>query len=273
MSRLHYWCMRLIRRSIPQAAVEWMLDRGVLLKPGLDTRAPRESVEQLQESCNRLGMPLAGQVVCVVGYGGSFGIALALLDAGVRHVVLQDPFAPLRQARIRQIDRRRLEQYFHHCDGEWHPDPQRITIVREFLDVYVRNHPASADIVFSSSVLEHVDDVERLVGACRELTRPGGVNVHAVDLRDHYFRYPFEMLCYERSTWKRWLDSCGLNRLRFADYQTTFTRHFPEHRLIVTQALPEEFQQAKTRIRAEFLTGDDEIDGVGTIRVEARRAA
>lgn len=273
MSRIHYWCMRFLRRSIPQSWSEWMLDRGVLLQPGLDTRAPDESVRQLAQSCAKHGIELAGRDVCVVGYGGGFGIALSLLDAGARHVVLQDPFAPLRQARIRRLDERRLEHYFRRIDGEWRPDPRRITVVREFLDAYAERHPASADVVFSSSVLEHVDDVERLVAACRKLTRDGGVNVHAIDLRDHYFRYPFEMLCYSRSTWTRWLDSCSLNRLRLSDYRRTFERHFPEHELIVTQTLDDEFRRTKPRIRAEFLTGDDRVDGVGTIRVEARVAA
>ncbi len=273
MTRLHYWTMRLVRRSIPQRMVEWMLDRGVLMQPGLDTRAPEESVAQLAKTCERLGRELRDRTVCVVGYGGSFGIGVALLDAGVRHVILQDPYAPRRHARIRSLDERRWKQYFCERDGAWEPNPRYLTVVREHLDVYAANHPCSVDVTLSSSVLEHVEHVDRLIEACGLLTRPGGLGVHAVDLRDHYFRYPFEMLCYDEATWRGWLDSSHLNRWRLPDYERVFARHFAEYRLTVTQALSQEFQRTKHRIRPEFLTGNDEIDSVGTVRIEALKAA
>src|SRR3954465_4888697 len=55
MAPLRYWCMRLIRRRLPEALVEKMLDLGVLLQPGLDTRAPERSVRQLADACARHG--------------------------------------------------------------------------------------------------------------------------------------------------------------------------------------------------------------------------
>ena len=273
MVPIRYWCMRLLRRRLPQGLVEKMLDLGVFLQPGLDTRAPAQSVRLLGEACARHGLSLEGARVCVVGYGGSFGIGLALLDAGARHVVLQDPFAPLRRARIRQLDAERLRRYFVRRDGAWHPDPARITIERRRLEELAREQPGQMDVVFSSSVLEHVDNVETLVGACAQIVRPGGLNLHAIDLRDHYFRYPFEMLCYSRQTWEEWLNTSNLNRWRYGDYRRAFERYFNRCDTIVTEALPAEFARTKARIRPEFLTGDDTVDNVGTIRIEARRVA
>jgi hypothetical protein len=273
MPLLRYLCLRFVRRQIPQKMIDWMLDRGVFLQPGLDTRAPDQSVQGLAEVCARHGLTLEDKTVCVVGYGGSFGVGLSLLEAGAKHVVLQDPFAPIRHARIRQLAPERLQRYFQWRDGRWEPNPAFLTVVTAPLQAYARLHPASMDLVFSSSVLEHVDQVDSLIEACSQLTTPAGLNVHVIDLRDHYFRYPFEMLCYQEKTWQRWLNSSNLNRLRLPDYERIFDRHFARHQTAVTQSLPAEFQQVKHRIRAEFLTGDDSVDCVGTVRVEARKAA
>jgi hypothetical protein len=35
------------------------------------------------------------------------------------------------------------------------------------------------------------------------LTRPDGLHLHFVDLRDHFLKYPFEVLCYSEGVWKR----------------------------------------------------------------------
>lgn len=246
MVPLSYWCFRLLRRNIPQGVIDWMLDHGIFLQPGLDTRAPDQSVQQLGRSCERLGQALANKTVCVVGFGGSFGIALALLEAGVRHVILQDPYAPVRRARIRQLDPQRLRRYFHNRDGEWQPDPARITVTSDQLGEYAGRHPASADVVFSSSVLEHVDDVEGLLAACHQLVRPGGLNVHVIDLRDHFFRFPFEMLCYDHKTWQGWLNSSNLNRWRLSDYEAPSLATSPVVKPPSRKCFPNSFSASNT---------------------------
>lgn len=44
---------------------------------------------------------------------------------------------------------------------------------------------ASADCVFTNSVLEHMPDLDALMRECARITRPGGYGVHGVDFRDH----------------------------------------------------------------------------------------
>ena len=106
-----------------------------------------------------------------------------------------------------------------------------------------------------------------------QLVRPEGLTIHFVDLRDHYFRYPFEMLCYTRKTWDGWLNASNtLNRLRRGEYEAIFRRHFCQVDITTVSALPEEFAQAKPRIRSEFLTGDDSYDATAIIRIESRLA-
>ena len=59
------------------------------------------------------------------------------------------------------------------------------------------------------------------------LTAAGGLNIHFVDLRDHFFRYPFEMLHYSEAAWRRWLNpTSNHNRYRVWDYRRVFEAAF-----------------------------------------------
>jgi 2-polyprenyl-3-methyl-5-hydroxy-6-metoxy-1,4-benzoquinol methylase len=125
----------------------------------------------------------------------------------------------------------------------------------------------------STSVFEHVADVESNIAACAQITRPGGLNIHEIDLRDHYFKYPFEMLCHSEKVWKKWLNaSNNLNRWRLPEYEAAFVRHFEDVEVQVRLRLATQFAAAKQRILEQFRTGDDDADAVGLIVIEARRA-
>jgi len=275
MPPLRYWIMRTLRRNTPQRLVDMMLDRGVYLKAGRDTSAPQESVRAYEEAANRHGLSLAGSRICVVGAGGGFGIGIYLLEAGASQVILQEPFAPSRPWRNRSlISEELLSKYLVPSNGSWQPRDERILPVRERLEVLAGREPASFDLIVSNSVLEHVTDVELLIASAARLLKPEGLTVHFVDLRDHYFRYPFEMLCYREATWQRWLNASNtLNRWRLPAYREVFERHFAESHIEILESLPEEFERRKGRIRPEHLTGDDEIDAAAIIRVEGRRPA
>ncbi len=268
MVPLRYWFLRLVRRATPRRAAEWMLERGFVLHPGLETSDPRRAVARYQEVLRRGGKSFAASTVVVVGYGGGLGVALHLLEAGAERVILQDPFAPRRRGRDTRLDAGLLGRYCRREDDSWIPDPQRVELFHEPLSRLAERSPECADFILSSSVLEHVEDLPEIVRACARLTRPGGLNVHFVDLRDHVFSYPFEMLCYSEKTWRRWLDS-GLNRLRWRDYEAAWKERFPDAGIEAIEALPAEFRRVKPRIRREFLTGDDRVDSVGQILITA----
>lgn len=270
MAPVRYWLMRLARRATPQRVVDWMLDHAVGLRPGLDTAAPQQAVDLYVRTLRAQGRTIEGATVCVVGYGGSFGVGLCLLEAGARRVILQDPFAPYRRHHNDRLDPQRMQPYFIRREGRWVPRDDRVRLVREPLEVLAEREPASVDLIVSSSVLEHVADVETLAAACARLLRPDGLNVHFVDLRDHFFRYPFEMLCYSEPTWRRWLNaSNNLNRLRVWDYERIFGRWFGQVRVEVLERDPEAFAATQARIRPEFLSGDPQRDAATRIRIEA----
>jgi len=267
MIPLGYWAARLARRATPQPIVDFLLDRGIYLKPGRDTSEPDRMARAYAERAAAHDMGIAGKTVCVVGYGGSFGVGVYLLEAGAARVILQDPYAPARSRRNGALPAPLRTRYL----PRERPDPARITLVHQPLDPYARRHPGTADLVVSSSVLEHVADVEGLIAACARLTAPGGLGVHYVDLRDHYFKHPFEMLCYSQAAWSRWLDASNhLNRLRLPAYERAFRACFAHVDIVVVEHLRREFRRAHARIRPEFLTGDEDVDAAVFARVECR---
>jgi hypothetical protein len=101
-------------------------------------------------------------------------------------------------------------------------------------------------------------------------TAPGGVQLHFVDLRDHFFKHPFEMLCHSERVWRGLLNpASNLNRLRPWDYERIFRTSFPRVTVEPLAADLGAFRAARSRIRPEFLTGDDTRDAVTRIFVRA----
>ena len=60
----------------------------------------------------------------------------------------------------------------------------------------------AVDFVFSISVLEHLRNPEAVLDETRRILRPGGWLISTVDMRDHYFKYPWEMLKYSERQWR-----------------------------------------------------------------------
>lgn len=265
-----YLIPRLFRHFLPPTATRFLLQRGWIIRPGLETRHPELAARRYAEALQHEGRELAGKRALVLGYGGNFAVGCALLNAGAQHVVLCDPYAPpddRRNARLLPQHR----AYLINSRGHILPRPEHVTLLQADVrslegDLAERR----VDLVFSTSVYEHLDDVEGITRALAALTTPSGMHVHFIDLRDHFFRYPFEMLCYSEKTWARWLNpGSHHNRYRLGDYQHAFSRHFQQVKITVLERDPEGFARVRERIRPEFQTGDPEVDSVTLIRVVA----
>jgi hypothetical protein len=97
------------------------------------------------------------------------------------------------------------------------------------------------------------------------------VQVHFVDLRDHYFKYPFEMLTFSASVWRIFLNpTSNLNRFRLGDYRKVFDAYFQTTDILVLDRQEAEFNARRSRIRPEFLSGDVSVDSVTLIQILAR---
>jgi len=119
---------------------------------------------------------------------------------------------------------------------------------------------------------EHLEDVEEITQALAGLTKPDGIQIHYVDLRDHFFKYPFEMLRFSEKTWRRWLNpSSHHNRYRLWDYRRAFQACFGQVDIEIVSREEEAFRKVMPQLRPEFVSGDIEEDAVGVIQVVVSR--
>jgi len=255
---------------MPENWVRFILRRSWIIRPGLETSSPRDAVNRYRTVLEKKGRSLQGKRVLVFGYGGRFAVGTALLRQGAAHVILCDKYAPPDEPRNRAL----LPQYDEYLvpdDDHVLPRPEWITLVEDDIRETAKSGALSpADVVVSSSVYEHLDDVDGITRALAALTKPDGVQLHFVDLRDHFFKYPFEMLCYSEHTWKTWLNpSSNHNRFRMWDYQRVFENYFGQVEIKVLERDETAFQKTLPRIRPEFVSGNSQDDCVTLIQVIA----
>jgi SAM-dependent methyltransferase len=265
-----YVALRMIRRFMPEKLTRTLLRRGLVIKPGLETREPQQAALRYRNALLEKGISLEGKHILVFGYGGRFAIGVELLRLGAAHVTLTDLFAPPDDRRNDHL-LPEFGDYLEAVDGKVRPKEQVLTLLHgDIRQTAARLAQQPLDGVLSTSVYEHLDDVEGITQALRSTLKPGGFFVAYIDLRDHYFKYPFEMLCYSEPAWKNWLNpTSNLNRLRLRDYRAIFDAVFPGYDLVVLERDAEQFDHAKARIRPEFLSGSAEDDAVMQIRVIA----
>ncbi len=267
---LDYLLARLVRRLLPSAVVSFLLRRGIVIKPGLETTDPKAAAERYEQTLQEYGLKLQGKRVLDFGYGGHFGIGVELLSRGAQHVVLCDPFALPDHSRNRLL----LDAYGRYLqiegDKVW-PHPKFFTLLQRDIRQVQEGEIEPCDLVVSTSVYEHVDEPLQVTRALARLTHPQGAHVHFVDLRDHFFKYPFEMLCFSEKTWKRWLNpTSNLNRYRLWDYQRVFEKFFHSVEIKVLARDELAWARVRHRVRREFISGDPTQDSVTLIRIFAR---
>ncbi len=267
---LDYLLARLVRRHLPAAVVSFLLRRGIVIKPGLETTDPKAAAERYEQTLREYGLELKGKRVLDFGYGGHFGVGVELLSRGAQHVVLCDPFALPDHSRNRLL----LPAYSRYLKLEgtkvW-PHPEFFTLLQRDVRQVQEGEIEPCDLVVSTSVYEHVDDPLQVTRALARLTHPQGAHVHFVDLRDHFFKYPFEMLCFSEKTWKQWLNpTSNLNRYRLWDYQRVFEKFFRWVEIKVLARDEVAWARVRHRVRREFISGDPTQDSVTLIRIFAR---
>ena len=269
---LPYLIPRLIRHFLPEKLVRTLLLRNIIIHPGLETDNPLAAVKRYVDVLAERGLSFHGKRVLVFGYGGRFDIGFGLLKEGAAHVILCDKYAPPDEAHNRRMFSSE-EKYFLVENQGLRPRPERITLLEaDIRDANVTHDMEPVDFVISSSVYEHVDDVEGITRALAGLTKVDGLQIHYVDLRDHFFKYPFEMLRFSEGTWRRWLNpATNHNRYRLWEYRKAFKAGFEQVEIKVLTREEDAFRKLLPRIRPEFVSGRMEEDAVGVILLIASK--
>jgi SAM-dependent methyltransferase len=269
---LPYLIPRLARHFLPEKLVRALLLRNIIIHPGLETDNPSVAVKRYVDVLSERGLSFQGKRVLVFGYGGRFDIGLGLLNEGAAHVILCDKYAPPDEAHNRQMFASE-EKYFVEERKGIRPRPEWITLLEaDIRDMQATNQIEPVDFVISSSVYEHLEDVEGVTRALAGLTKPDGIQIHYIDLRDHFFKYPFEMLRFSENTWYTWLNpSTNHNRYRLWNYRDVFKACFKQVEIEVLSREEEAFRKLLPRIRPEFVSGNIDDDAVGVILLIASK--
>jgi hypothetical protein len=269
---LPYLIPRVVRHFLPEKLVRALLLRNVIIRPGLETSNPFAAVQRYADVLSERELSFRGKRVLVFGYGGRFDIGFGLLKEGAAHVILCDKYAPPDETHNRQMFGAE-EKYFHAEKQGLRPRPEWMTLLEsDIRDIEATAEIEPVDIVLSSSVYEHLEDVGGITRALSRLTKPDGIQIHFVDLRDHFFKYPFEMLRFSESTWRNWLNpSSNHNRYRLWDYRGIFESCFGQVEIEVLDREEEAFRKLRPHIRPEFVSGHPEEDAVTLIRVIASK--
>jgi SAM-dependent methyltransferase len=266
-----YILLRLIRHSLPEGVVRFLLLRSMFIKPGLETEDPQGAARRYIDVLQSAERRLVGSRVLVFGYGGRFDIGVALLEAGATAIALCDPHARPDNGHNAALLGRHPVYSSPGKDGP-RPNPDHIQLIEADVRALPPPEPSQRfDLVISNSVYEHVDDAAGITRALARWTRPDGFHIHFVDLRDHYFKYPFEMLKFSEGTWRRFLNpTSNHNRLRLWEFRQIFESHFASVEVAVLARDNAAFERARLRIRPEFLSGDPEDDAATLIRITAQ---
>jgi SAM-dependent methyltransferase len=265
---LSYLLPRLARRFLPEKLVRALLLHGWIIRPGIETSNPSAAVKRYADVLSSRGASFGGRRVLVLGYGGRFDVGFSLLKEGASHVILCDKYAPPDEPRNLRLFGSE-EKYFVVERSGLRPRKEWMTLLQtDIRDIQRRGEIEAVDIILSSSVYEHLDDVEGITRALADLTKPDGIQIHYVDLRDHFFKYPFEMLRFSESTWRTWLNpSSNHNRYRLWNYRNAFEACFREVQIEILSDEEETFRRLQPYIQPEFMSGNIEEDAAATIRV------
>lgn len=248
MGDIFYFLCRLARKFLPFDVLPGPLRlRSLGLQPNLgETNAASILAIYRRNMPDDPDVWLTGKDVLEIGVGRTNGSCYEMLASGARSATAFEPFRTLDAERDRQ------QRSVLTCRGA---APDELKVLR----VGSLDHLTSEayDTVLSLAVLEHVIDIESLAAELWRLLKPGGCMLHAVDYRDHFFRYPYNHLLWSKRTWSRWLDPGDLPRWRVGDHLRIFEKKGFRIEVIKSHSLDSEFARVEKRIHPEFSERDD----------------
>jgi SAM-dependent methyltransferase len=267
---LPYLLPRVIRHFLPEGLTRFLLLHSLIIRPGLETVDPWAAVDRYVDILKARHNTLTGKRVMVFGYGGRFDVGIALLEAGAGYVVLFEKYAPADDVH-NSVLLMKYPAYVRMEQGKPRPHPEHMTLLQgDIHEIHLTADFPALDLVLSSSVYEHLNDVDGITSALASLTKPDGIHIHFVDLRDHFFKYPFEMLTYSENTWRKWLNpTSNHNRLRIWDYRRVFHTYFNEVSVVILQHDEAAFGEIQAYIQPEFISNAADENAVTLILVEA----
>jgi len=285
-----YIAARFVRRLLPETIAQRILSRRGVASRNVYEGTTRKYLNAIQKA--GLG-PIFGEraslTILEAGTGFYNPATAPLLLSGATRLILLEPFLG------NNPDYARFRERFDDLLAFAKKDPGYPLPIKETLPrVSVGNLPkgvelsarlwedthlpgASLDGIFSSSVLEHLRQPESVLRECGRIVRPGGFMINTIDMRDHFFRYPLEMLKYSEAGWERLTTAKGgsgyQNRWRVSRWLEALSMHGFDTTIIPLTVNEELAAREKPYLHEEFRNLPlDELSLLAATLVSRRRA-
>jgi SAM-dependent methyltransferase len=208
---IEYIPLRLIRRHVLSDRLLRKIGPVVpYYRPGVGEVDPAAIVDKYIALAGRLRCTFAGKRLLELGPGSTNSTVYELAARGCGRAAAFEPYAGFNE----KADR---EMLLSTCKRNAVSAEVVVSKTSRIHDLAaVRD--GTVDAVLSHSVLEHVADPPSLFRMLLRKLAHGGVMLHIVDYRDHFFKYPYHMLLFSKKTWRRWLDPGDLPGWRFGDH-------------------------------------------------------
>ncbi len=220
---------------------------------------------------------LRGASVLEIGPGETLGVALRFLGSGAGQVTANDKFVPLQRSPFHAelyrallaglpADERQQAELAVSLDERVTFDPGHLQyIYGDGIEVAGARFPSGQfDVIVSNAVLEEIYDSDQLLDTLDRLLKPGGRQVHVIDLGDygmlskHGF-HPLEFLTVPDGVYRYMVESSGQpNRRPLAYYRERLTAQGYRTTIYRTWVLGE--PQRLAEYRTELLPGRDYTD-------------
>lgn len=246
LDMVEYVLLRLIRRYL---VPEWLLKRIWNAVPyyqrSIGEDAPEKIVRHYWSLFDENGIQGEGKTICEAGVGVANGTLYEMIGRGAQSAIGVEPFAGFSFEIDEMLIYRTLKRY---PVFEKEMIQQRVRRVKEFDEL----EDNSVDCIVSNSVIEHVENPNRFFKSMAAVLKPGGVMLHVVDYRDHFFKYPYHFLLFSPRIWNNVIGPRDLYRFRISDHIAAMRAAGLTVSISREKHNPEAFERVRSRIHTSF---------------------
>ncbi|MEE9604272.1 MAG: methyltransferase domain-containing protein [Candidatus Scalindua sp.] len=249
ITNLEYIPLRLLRRFI---FTDNLLSKCGRLVPYYKVNqgqlSPLPIVDTYWQYCQEVGIDPTNKKILEIGIGTTNATGYEVVARGGNIYWGCEPFRSL----DRRMDHRLLMDVCkrYNCGIEGiQPRVKRVDSTKCI-------HDDTIDIIFSHSVLEHVNDLIELFCELKRLLKNDGCMIHIVDYRDHFFKYPFHFLQFSEKTWNTLFNPGDLPRHRLHDHIEAFGKYDFSVEIVIEEYDDEEYEKIKNYLNNRFRNGE-----------------
>jgi SAM-dependent methyltransferase len=171
----------------------------------------------------KYGINITNKVLMDIGCGNNCAHAFEFLASGAKEVILCEILAEnyFSEPKIRERLPINKKDYYEKFS-------KNLRIIDDSIEDIKSMPDNSVDIIISTSLLEHVYDLEKAFNEMKRVLKKDGQMFHSIDLRDHFFfDYPLHFLRYSPWWWKNFYTKpeTFTNRHRLIYYLGLIKKH------------------------------------------------